>query len=297
MMKYKLFLDDNRRVKDVTWVTLPNGPWVVARSYEDFIFLVAQYGVPEFVTYDCDLCVEHYRAFFALGQHYVKKYVDFETKCGIDCVNFLLDYCHAKKENHPPFIIHTKNHYAAEHMFKLISNFNNNRLLDLPKFMYKNPTIPPYVIHDETKISGFFGEYRFLSNFWPVPVVYEDVTYPSVEVAYQAAKSEDKGERKKFEEATSAEAKSLGRQITIRPDWDLVKEQIMLALLTAKFQDNILQEKLKATGEKELIEANGWKDSFWGVAYKYNFGTETYDEVGGKNILGKLLMTVRKDLK
>jgi predicted NAD-dependent protein-ADP-ribosyltransferase YbiA (DUF1768 family) len=41
---------------------------------------------------------------------------------------------------------------------------------------------------DENKIQGFFGEYRWLSNFWPVKIHFEEKTYPSVEHAYQAAK-------------------------------------------------------------------------------------------------------------
>ena len=38
-------------------------------------------------------------------------------------------------------------------------------------------------------IDSFQGEYRFLSNFWPCVVEYEGTEYPSVENAYQAAKT------------------------------------------------------------------------------------------------------------
>lgn len=44
-------------------------------------------------------------------------------------------------------------------------------------------------------ISEFKGESRFLSNFFAVPIMYEGVEYPSVEHAFQAAKSLDPEER------------------------------------------------------------------------------------------------------
>ena len=48
-----------------------------------------------------------------------------------------------------------------------------------------------YVIHDDNYIKGFFGEYRWLSNFEPCKVFYEGFEYSSSENAYQAAKSLD----------------------------------------------------------------------------------------------------------
>lgn len=38
-------------------------------------------------------------------------------------------------------------------------------------------------------ISEFQGQYRFLSNFWPAVVQLDGIYYPTVEHAYQAAKT------------------------------------------------------------------------------------------------------------
>ena len=46
--------------------------------------------------------------------------------------------------------------------------------------------------------------------------------------------------------------------------------------------------KLEATGEAEIIEKNYWKDTFFGVDDK------TFT---GANVLGKILMMVREELK
>lgn len=40
-------------------------------------------------------------------------------------------------------------------------------------------------------INHFSGKYRVLSNFYPSKIVYEGRVYPTVENAYQAAKTMD----------------------------------------------------------------------------------------------------------
>jgi len=61
------------------------------------------------------------------------------------------------------------------------------------------------------EIKGFFGEYRFLSNFWFADVFYEGLVYPSVEHAFQAAKTFDIDERLDILKcAEPGEAKRLG---------------------------------------------------------------------------------------
>lgn len=40
-------------------------------------------------------------------------------------------------------------------------------------------------------IDRFSGPHRFLSNFYPSPIIYDGVAYPTVEHAYQAQKTLD----------------------------------------------------------------------------------------------------------
>lgn len=130
------------------------------------------------------------------------------------------------------------------------------------------------------KIDSFQGEYRWLSNFWPVPIKFDGETYPSVEHAYQAAKTLDKNERIKIKLATTpGSAKRLGKRIKIRPDWnDNIKLTLMEEFLIQKFSVPFLQKLLLNTGNAELIEGNNWKDTFWGVY-----------QGRGENHLGKIL--------
>jgi N-glycosidase YbiA len=132
-------------------------------------------------------------------------------------------------------------------------------------------------------INSFSGEYRFLSNFYPSPVEYEGVTYASVEHAYQAAKTLDPSERACFaENITAGLAKRLGRSVSIRPDWEEIKIDVMYDLVGKKFQNQDLKTRLLETGSRELVEGNYWGDTFWGVCRGV-----------GKNHLGKILMMVR----
>ena len=69
-------------------------------------------------------------------------------------------------------------------------------------------------------ILGFRETYKFLSNFTPCIVEFEGITYPSVEHAYQAAKTFDNAERFKIKELKSGfDAKQFGNKIDIRIDW------------------------------------------------------------------------------
>lgn len=137
------------------------------------------------------------------------------------------------------------------------------------------------------KIESFTSQYYFLSNFAPVDVKYEGYSYPSVEHAYQAAKTLKKSQRREIlKAATPSRAKRLGRKVDLRKDWEAVKLEVMYYLVYHKFKNHRVYRKLLiATGEAELIEGNWWGDTFWGVS-----------NGKGENHLGKILMKVRDKL-
>ena len=136
-------------------------------------------------------------------------------------------------------------------------------------------------------IDSFAGPYRFLSNFHPVTITYEDLSFPTVEHAYQAAKSFDLASRIRIRDAeTPGKAKRLGTIVSLRPGWEAAKHDIMRALLLQKFASGTsLAAELVSTYPAVLIEGNWWGDRYWGV-YR---GT-------GSNHLGLLLMQLRETL-
>lgn len=136
-------------------------------------------------------------------------------------------------------------------------------------------------------IEQFQGEYRWLSNFWPVRVTLDGYSYPSVEHAYQASKTLDRSERLLISTAPSAgTAKRLGKRLKLRRDWDDVKVDVMYELLCQKFSRTELRRLLLATGDQQIIEGNSWGDTFWGVC-----------RGEGQNHLGKLIMQIRDELR
>lgn len=137
-------------------------------------------------------------------------------------------------------------------------------------------------------IKRFSGTFNWLSNFYYTPVTLDGVLYPSVEHAYQAAKTLDLDAREKIRCLVApAAAKSDGRKLLLREGWDEMKLNIMLDLLRQKFTHPGLRAKLVATGTRQLIEGNFWGDTFWGVDSR----------VGGENHLGRLLMQVRGEIR
>jgi len=135
-------------------------------------------------------------------------------------------------------------------------------------------------------IESFSGEHRFLSNFWPATVQFDGETYPSVEHAYQAAKTSDRAARRTVREAPGpAAAKRLGATVPLDPGWDEHRIPVMRDLLRQKFAHPELGARLLGTGSTVLIEGNDWGDRFWGVD-----GT-------GTNHLGNLLMAERDRLR
>lgn len=135
-------------------------------------------------------------------------------------------------------------------------------------------------------IDSFQGPYRFLSNFWSVQITYEKLSYPTVEHAYQAAKTLDQADRYHIAvEDTPGRAKRAGQKLTLRDDWEEIKLDVMEQLLRLKFAEGSkLLTWLRNTQDAELIEGNTWGDKFWGVC-----------NGEGQNHLGKLLMKIRDE--
>lgn len=136
-----------------------------------------------------------------------------------------------------------------------------------------------------TKFDG--TEYRFLSNFYQFTIVFLGKTFATSEHAYQAYKMQDWDAFEAVRLANGpAKAKRLGNTFPKLTNWNNLKVDIMEAILRCKFSYPEMKEKLLATGNAHLEEGNTWGDKFWG----------TVDGVG-ENMLGKLLMKIRKELQ
>lgn len=145
----------------------------------------------------------------------------------------------------------------------------------------------------ETPITEFRGDHRFLSNFVPAVVVLDGHEHPTVEHAYQAAKTFDPEWRARIAAApTPKHAKRIGRKAPLRDDWDAVRDLIMADLVVQKFTHPELAQQLVATGTRPLIEGNRWHDTHFGVCSGCHAGCDGV----GDNRLGRLLEHIRARL-
>ena len=145
------------------------------------------------------------------------------------------------------------------------------------------------------EINRFQGEHRFLSNFWPAWVKAADGTeHSTVEQAYQYEKFLGPWPTLKpaLEKVKAANTPGRAKREAdkykhlVPQDWHDRKVDVMRRLLTQKFMPgSILGQKLKATGDANLVQGNEWNDQFFGVC-----------NGSGQNWLGRLLMEIRKDL-
>ena len=76
------------------------------------------------------------------------------------------------------------------------------------------------------------GRFGFLSNFWPAPFEARGHAWPTVEHFFQAMKTTDQRCWGMFASlSTPLEAKKLGRQVSLRGDWEAGKVAVMLEAL------------------------------------------------------------------
>lgn len=150
----------------------------------------------------------------------------------------------------------------------------------------------PEITHNNHEIKGFFGDYRWLSNFGKAVIRLDGCVYGSVERAYQAAKWRPE-DRAFFEGCTEKESITYNREHAPNgyslEGWDNAKRDIMHALLQEKFNEEVnpdLARKLIQTGERYLEETNWWGDVYWGRQLNGE----------GENVMGELLMQVRCEI-
>ena len=153
----------------------------------------------------------------------------------------------------------------------------------------------------DTETHVFFYEQDFyvLSNFSAFNLEWEGLVFPTSEHAYHWEKFGIEGEWVSDDAADVLHAihsapsaheafKIAERNKHLRrPDWDAVKIEKMRGILRAKAdQHEYVRRKLLATGDRALVE-NSWRDDFWGWGPSRD----------GANMLGKLWMEVRADLR
>ena len=114
--------------------------------------------------------------------------------------------------------------------------------------------------------------------------------FPSAAIAYQAARTHSESTRQKLSQAkTYEEYREIALSIVDPPEWGVRKYRVMEKLVRDKFKrSRELSGTLAATVPQVLTntyEEGGEVEEYWGVV-----------NGRGSNILGKILMSVRKEI-
>jgi N-glycosidase YbiA len=143
-------------------------------------------------------------------------------------------------------------------------------------------TIYFYVAHEKP--------YGCFSNFSQHGIELAGIWWPTVEHYFQAQKFAGTPYEEQIQRAlTPKRAAELGRSraVPLRPDWQQVKDNVMLKALLRKFETHDeLRTILLSTGEAEIVE-NAPGDYYWGCGA----------DGSGQNKLGKLLVETRSILR
>ena len=134
-------------------------------------------------------------------------------------------------------------------------------------------------------------EYGEFSNFSRHGFELDGKYWPTSEHYFQAQKfigTDDEYVERIRMAKTPKYAAELGRsrKYPLRADWENIKDDIMRRAVLAKFRAHeALRERLLATGDEDIVE-NAPGDYYWGCGA----------DGSGKNMLGLILMEVRKTL-
>lgn len=152
-------------------------------------------------------------------------------------------------------------------------------------------TIECHGLDTPERICFYEQDYYVLSNFSSFSLQWEGIRFDTSEAAYHWEKFPGlPGIQMLIASAPSAHVAyqvAAEHKAQRRPDWDQIKVGLMHTILRCKAaQHEYVRRKLLATGDRELVE-NSWRDDFWGWGPNRD----------GQNMLGKLWMQVRQELR
>lgn len=133
-LKKALYLDDVRTPA----VNIPGyEPWVIVRSYDEFVAHITEHGIPDFISFDHDLADEHMQDYFSQVKQYgfqTPSYDKFKEKTGLTCAMWLVEYCMDNNLVPNKCAVHSHNPVGAKNIQDCINSFKKH--LGLPQDAY-----------------------------------------------------------------------------------------------------------------------------------------------------------------
>jgi len=133
-MAYNLFLDDNFTPIDIANLTpiekdrlrYRSYRWTIVKTFEEFVSVIKEKGIPSIVSFDHDLSPEHWD-FIYNDENWLKSddaiTVDYDTfvvKTGYHAAEWLLEYCGGLSIDMPICLVHSQNAVGKKNIQNLL---------------------------------------------------------------------------------------------------------------------------------------------------------------------------------
>ena len=121
MLKYYIFLDDERMPWDVTWCDIRRDyHYNIIRSYDEFTGMIETLGyLPDYISFDHDLADQHYG--HGLNNDEIP-YDRYSEKTGYDAAKWLVNFCIDRGLKFPDYDVHSMNPVGRTNIIEYISN-------------------------------------------------------------------------------------------------------------------------------------------------------------------------------
>lgn len=149
-------------------------------------------------------------------------------------------------------------------------------------------------------VTVFQGAGDILSNFYPCTIEFKGKTFRSSEHAYQYEKALVMGNEEVadmiFSSPAANKAKQISKQLGKDSRWDEAKIDAMRRVIRAKARC-VREFYLAVLDAKEIIAEAVAGDRYWSAGLNKSVALTTPPEMWpGKNVMGQLLMELRKEL-
>lgn len=121
MIKYYIFLDDERKPNNVTWQPIRRDHnYNIVRTFYEMCNMIQSIGYPpEYITFDHDLADQHYG--HGLNDDQIP-YDRYTEKTGYDAAKWLVDYCIDNGFKFPDYDVHSMNPVGSNNIIQYIEN-------------------------------------------------------------------------------------------------------------------------------------------------------------------------------
>jgi hypothetical protein len=125
---FNLYLDDVRVPTDSYTGKSAEG-WTIVRSYDEFVKIITEKGLPYIISFDHDLADEHvYDYILNVRREGTINYDKYREKTGLSCAKWLVEYCMDKNLPLPGYAVHSANPIGAENIKSYLESYLKSRI-------------------------------------------------------------------------------------------------------------------------------------------------------------------------